>query len=328
MCRVSEMAEGAPHLTIREHDSSPQIINSQTSASGSLGQLPPELRSKVWQCAVEPRVILLGDLIKTPKSYPLPLASALNAESRHETRKGYQRAGLGSYVNFSKDIVVCDDHLVDQTAPNPELERVALRAEHVVFWDCLEDDGRARLPDGYHDYLNTCYHHEHFGRIDLERFWFPRVKEFWTVKIGHIDTSWMVDKHVERRAPRDIQSRQSAREFRYWWQEGIVEMCVLDLDDSIARLILRDGRCEREYCHDINAGRGRLISKVSIMDGRYRPSLDETKWIRIRSPTDDYSALSPTAKINLMRWEVVERVFTFLLRWDWPSKARKRRASG
>lgn len=322
------MAEDAPSSIGRGQSSLSRILNPQTPPSASFRRLPPELRSKVWQCAIERRVVLLGDLVQVPKAYPLPTVTALNAESRHETRKGYQRAGIGSHVNFSKDILVCDDNLVDQTSSDSAVERVASRAEHVVFWDCLEDDGRARLPDGYHDYLTTCYRQEHFGRIDLDRFWFPRVKEFWTVKVGDIDNSWMLSKHVERRAPRDVQLRQSAKEFRYWWQEGIVEMCALELDDSIARLILRDGRCHRDYCRDTNAGRSHLISKVTIMDGRYKPPSDDKKWIHIRPLSDDYETVSSTARANLMRWEVVERVFTFLLRWDWPSKTRKRRATG
>lgn len=272
--------------------------------------------------------MLLEDLVTKPKAYPLPTVAALNVESRHETRTGYQRAGLGSYINFSKDLLVCDDHLVEQTSSNPAVERVASRAEHVVFWDCIPDDGRAKLPDGYHDYLSTCYHQENFGRIDLDKFWFPVVKEFWTVKVGDIDPRWMLNKHIERRASRDVQSRQSAKEFRYWWQEGVVEMCALDLDDSIARLILRDGRCHRDYCRETNSGLSHLISKVSIMDGRYKPSLDGRKWVKIRPSSDDHEPMSRSARVNLMRWEVVERVFTFLLRWDWPSKAQKRRATG
>lgn len=321
------MAEDTPHSTGRGQ-MPPLRINSQTPASTSLRRLPPELRSKVWQCAIEPRIVLLEDLVTKPKAYPLPTVAALNVESRHETRTGYQRAGLGSYINFSKDLLVCDDHLVEQTSSNPAVERVASRAEHVVFWDCIPDDGRAKLPDGYHDYLNTCYHKEHFGRIDLDKFWFPVVKEFWTVKVGEIDHRWMLNKHIERRASRDVQSRQSAKEFRYWWQEGVVEMCALDLDDSIARLILRDGRCHRDYCRETNSGLSHLISKVSIMDGRYKPSLDGRKWVQIRPSSDDLEPMSRTARANLMRWEVVERVFTFLLRWDWPSKTRKRRATG
>lgn len=285
----------------------------------SIHRLPPELRLKIWSFVTEPRVVLLGDLIQNPRSYPLPVVAQINAETRAETRRGYEPAGRGSYLHFSRDILVCDHQFADQTSSNLGAEALAPRVERVVFWDCTPDEERIRLPDLYSEYLSLCYNQKCFGQVVFDRFWFPNVKEFWSVKVGEVDRSWMV--HTDRSAPFETRLQQTAREFRYWVDESIIEIAPLDLGDSDARAILRQGRCSRENCHELNAGRIHIVSKVNFLDGKYEePPADGRTWVRVVPSRDGARSEGPTSRaaINRMRWTLVERSLTFFLRYDWP----------
>lgn len=279
--------------------------------------LPPELRLKIWACAVEPRIVLLNDLIYNLKSYPLPIVTQLNAEARSESRRGYEQVGRGSYVHFSRDILVCDYKLADQTSSSPAAEKLASRIERVVFWDCAPDEERIEIPDRYSDYLSTCYHQRSFGQVIFDRFWFPNVKDFWSVKIGDVDRSWMV--HVDKSAPFDVRLQQSAREFRYWVDENIIEIAPLDMKDPESLMVLREGRCGKENCRELNSGRTHIISKVNFIDGKYQEPNDGRNWVQILpSAGNRNEPPNSHAAIDRMRWALVERSLTFFLRWDWP----------
>ncbi|KAL6858096.1 hypothetical protein ACO1O0_005548 [Amphichorda felina] len=313
---MTEAADGAP------------LLPASPLSALRFSHLPPELRLKIWSCAVEPRIVLLNDLIHSLRSYPLPIVTQLNAEARSESRRGYSLVGRGSYVHFSRDILVCDYKLADRTPPNCTAEKLAPQIERVAFWDCAPDEERIEVPERYSDYLSTCYQQRSFGQVIFDRFWFPNVKDFWSVKIGDVDQSWMVQ--VDKSAPFEVQLQQSAREFRYWVDENMIEMTAFDLKDPESLMILREGRCEKTNCQELNSGRTHIISKVNFIDGKYQEPRDGRNWERIL-PSDDNEEEEPNSRaaVNRMRWALVERSLTFFLRWDWPGdsegNSRRRR---
>ncbi|KFH46987.1 hypothetical protein ACRE_021530 [Hapsidospora chrysogenum ATCC 11550] len=288
-----------------------------TPSTINLNRLPPELRLKIWSCAVEPRIVLFNDLIQNLKSYPLPIVTQLNAEARSETRRGYELVGRGSYFHFSRDILLCDYKLADQTSSSPAAEKLASRIERVVFWDCASEEERIKIPQRYSEYLATCYDQKSFGQVVFDRFWFPNVKDFWSVQIGDIDGSWMIP--INKSAPFEVQLQQSAREFRYWVDENIIEIAPLDLSEPETLMVLREGRCEKGDCRKLNAGFTHIISKVSFIDGKYQQSTDGKDWARVVPCTGDRNEdANSRAVADRMRWAFVERSLTFCLRWDWP----------
>lgn len=252
-----------------------------TSVSNKFAQLPAELRLRIWSQSVEPRIVLFEDLARKNRSYPLPNVTQLNMEARSETRAGYEPVGKGSYLDLEKDILVCDHKVSDNATPDPFLEELAPRIKRLAFWDCFPDDGRVDGPYHYSVYLSACYRQQNFGKIEFDRFWFPNLEELWIVKVGEVDPAWMVQ--VDRRAPYEARMRALAKQFRYWVDDNIIEMAPLDLTDAEVRVILREGRCSNEDCHELNRGRSKMVSKVTFLDGPYRaPKMDERRnWVRI-----------------------------------------------
>ncbi|PWI70112.1 hypothetical protein PCL_00256 [Purpureocillium lilacinum] len=262
--------------------------------------LPAELRLKIWACAAEPRVVILDDLVHRERAYPLPAVTQLNAESRAESRRGYEPAGRGSYVDFSRDIVVCDASISDQKEGGARtLEALAPRVRRLAFWDCFPDDGRVDGLPLYSAYLAACYNNNHnpqyqqtgqgqegageeggepgvaVGRVAFDRLWFPNLEDLWIVKVGEVDRSWELGPvAVDRSVPSDVRARRTARQFRYWVDDGVVEMASLDLDESETKAVLRHGRCGKPDCRELNRGRPTMVSKVVFMDGRYGDSGD------------------------------------------------------
>ncbi|KAF4964656.1 hypothetical protein FSARC_7452 [Fusarium sarcochroum] len=249
-----------------------------TSSITDFASLPAELRLKIWSQANEPRVVLYGDLVQKSRSYPLPTVTQLNAESRDETRLGYEPIGHGSYFDFSRDILVCDHKISDQ-ASDQYLEDLAPRIRRLAFWDCFPDDGRVDGPYHYSVYLSACYRQRDFGKIEFDRFWFPNLDDLWIVKVGEIDPAWMV--HVNMKAPYEDRLQQLAKQFRYWVDENIIEMAPLDLNDPESQAVLNEGRCGKEDCHELNRGRSKMVSKVTFIDGIYKAPDDGQKWVRI-----------------------------------------------
>lgn len=358
-------------------------------------RLPTELRLKVWQCAAEPRVIILDDLIRRPEAYPLPSVAQVNREARFESRRGYEAVGprKSSHVDFGRDIFVCDATITDTTANEP-LEELATRVERLAFWDCYPDDTRVDVPVFYAAYLaasqaaaaanaalisagagssssgmTTSPSGLRLPAVDFDKLWFPNLRDLWIVKLGGVNNAWMIDADVAEQeaaaekaaaagapspgqpstaSPRPppptlshhSRSRETARKFRYWVQDNVVEMAPLNLDDPETRLVLRDGRCGRPDCHEINRGRPLLVSKVTFMEGKYRPSQG---WLRI-APWDGRASSASTSgnstpghnagdgtgadainsSRNSMRWVVVERILTFSLRWESSDDTDKR----
>lgn len=262
--------------------------------------LPAELRLKIWVCAAEPRVVILDDLVHRERAYPLPAVTQLNAESRAESRGGYESAGRGSYVDFSRDIVVCDASISDQKEGGARtLEALAPRVRRLAFWDCFPDDGRVDGLPLYSAYLAACYNNNHnpqyqqtgqgqegageegaepgvaVGRVAFDRLWFPNLEDLWIVKVGEVDRSWELGPvAVDRSVPTDVRARRTARQFRYWVDDGVVEMASLDLDEPETKAVLRHGRCGKPDCRELNRGRPTMVSKVVFMDGRYGDSGD------------------------------------------------------
>ncbi|PHH84573.1 hypothetical protein CDD83_1703 [Cordyceps sp. RAO-2017] len=240
----------------------------RTTADGSslprgrlskFGLLPTELRLKIWSCAVEPRITILDDLLHRPRCYPMPPVAQLNAEARNECRRGYEAAGRGSHLHFSRDIVVCDSSLCEPRSAGEGrlLEGVASRVRRAAFWDCFPDDGRVDGLQRYSDYLAACYPAgEGGGRaavVEPGRLWFPGVRELWIVKVGAVDRSW---------APGAGESRpHAARQYRYWVDGHAVETAALDLDEPDTKAVLREGRCARGDCRELNRARPRIVSK-------------------------------------------------------------------
>ncbi|GAO19393.1 uncharacterized protein UV8b_02136 [Ustilaginoidea virens] len=288
----------------------------------TFAELPAELRLKIWSCAVEPRVVILDDLVQQEKSYPLPSVTQLNAESRTETRQGYEPAGRGSCFDFSRDILVCDPKISDQRF-DLTLEDLALRVQRLAFWDCFPDDGRIDVLYHYSAYLQACYPSGHSGKIEFDKFWFPNLKDLWIVKVGEVDRSWMVG--VDKDLPCEARLQKTARQFRYWVDEDIIEIASLDLSEPETKMILREGRCGKTDCQQLNLGRQRMVSKVVFVDGKYDGGLskdEHQRWNRIRPwPTVvEQGATDTDTSANRMRWIIVERILTFSLRWDEPEE--------
>ena len=285
----------------------------------SFNHLPAELRLKIWSCAVEPRLIILDDLMNKQQSYPLPSVAQINSEARTESRGGYEAVAQGSHVHFARDILVCDATISDKTGDSA-LEAVADRLERVALWDCFPDDKRIETPYTYSSYLSDCYTpNQDSCPVVCEKLWFPNLKELWIVKVGHVDKSWQVDG--DKRVCFDTRLRKTARTFRYWVDEGIVEVAPLSIDDPDTKLVLQQGRCGNENCRRMNRGRAIMVSKVVFMDGQH-PKDNSPGWKRVlpyistQGKTDE---ASKEIQRNEMRWIVVERALTFSLRWDWPS---------
>lgn len=190
--------------------------------------------------------------------------------------------------------------------------------------------------------------------VDFDKLWFPNLRDLWIVKVGGVNRAWLIDADLEQDAAPERatamdasspcslsatplsqhqHSRQTARKFRYWVQDNVVEMAPLSLDDPDTRLVLREGRCGKQDCQELNRGRPILLSKVSFMEGKYQPS---PGWLRI-APWDGRDAENPsTSESSIpsnnmgegrgnksrscsrdsMRWIVVERILTFSLRWE------------
>ncbi|KAK2597306.1 hypothetical protein QQS21_006080 [Conoideocrella luteorostrata] len=284
----------------------------------TFAELPPELRLKIWSCAVEPRVVVLDDLIQQKGPYPLPTVTQLNAEARTETRQGYEPVGNGSCFHFSRDILVCDPNISDHRSNMP-LEDLALRVQRMAFWDCFPDDGRIDGLYHYSAYLAACYPSGHYGKIEFDKFWFPNLRDLWIIKVGEVDRSWMIG--VDKDMPYEVRLQKTARQFRYWVDEDIIEIATLDLNEPETKMILREGRCGKADCQQLNLGRQRMVSKVAFMDGKY--SADDgnntaRQWKRVRpwSTADEHSSTETDTSANRMRWIIVERILTFSLRWD------------
>lgn len=189
--------------------------------------------------------------------------------------------------------------------------------------------------------------------VDFDKLWFPNLRDLWIVKVGGVNRAWLIDADLEQDAAPERatamdasspclsatplsqhqHSRQTARKFRYWVQDNVVEMAPLSLDDPDTRLVLREGRCGKQDCQELNRGRPILLSKVSFIEGKYQPSQG---WLRI-APWDGRDAENPsTSESSIpgntmgegrgnksrscsrdsMRWIVVERILTFSLRWE------------
>ncbi|KAK7419498.1 hypothetical protein QQX98_003267 [Neonectria punicea] len=248
-----------------------------SSSSTNLDSLPAELRLKIWCLALEPRVVLFGDVVQNHGSYPLPPVTQLNAEARTEIRQKYDHIGSGSYFDFSRDILVCDHKIPDQL-PDPFLEGLATRVKKLAYWDCFPDDGRVDGPYPYSVYVTANYLQRHSGKIDFARFWFPNLEDLWIVKVGDIDPSWMI--HVDTTASYEMRLKELARQFKYWVDENIIEMAPLDLNESEARAVLAEGRCGKVDCHELNQGRNKMVSKVVFIDGKYEAPVDGKEWVR------------------------------------------------
>ncbi|OAQ67071.1 hypothetical protein VFPPC_14425 [Pochonia chlamydosporia 170] len=284
----------------------------------NFAELPTELRLKIWSCAVEPRVLILDDLVQQKEAYPLPSVTQLNVEARAETRHGYESVGRGSCFHFSRDILVCDPNISDQR-PNVPLEELAMRVERLAFWDCFPDDGRIDGLFHYSAYLAACYPSGKHGKIEFDKFWFPNLRDLWIIKVGEVDRSWMVG--VDKDMPCEVRLRKTARQFRYWVDEDIIEIAPLDLSEPETKLILREGRCGKEDCQRLNHGRQRMVSKVVFVDGKYTPNRPDdkvNKWQRIWpwSTMVEQGSTETDTSANRMRWIIVERILTFSLRWD------------
>ncbi|KAJ2979616.1 hypothetical protein NQ176_g3141 [Zarea fungicola] len=305
----------------------PPVVEPISTLARSFSRLPVELRLKIWFCAAEPRVIIIDDLIHIPKAYPLPSVAQVNREARFESRDGYEATGprRSSHVHFGRDIFVCDASITDTTSNKP-LEALATRVERLAFWDCYPDDMRVELPFFYTAYLaasqaaagatlistgstwssgsGTSASSLRLPAVDFDKLWFPNLRDLWIVKVGGVNSAWLIDADVEQDAikyesplaPRlacsnkvvlssfsvppthHARSQQDARKFRYWVQENVVEMASLSLDEPDTRLVLQEGRCGRSDCHELNRGRPLLVSKVTFMEGRYNPSKG---WLRV-----------------------------------------------
>lgn len=282
----------------------------------TFAELPTELRLKIWSCAVEPRVVVLDDLVQHNKSYPLPSVTQLNSEARTETRQGYESVGRGSCFHFSRDILVCDPNISDQR-PNVPLEELALRVQRLAFWDCFPDDGRIDGLFHYSAYLAACYPSGQSGKIEFDKFWFPNLRDLWIVKVGEVDRSWMIG--VDKDMPYEVRLQKTARQFRYWVDEDIIEIAPLDLNEPETKLVLREGRCGKVDCQKLNRGRQIMVSKVVFLDGKYnREEGKAQKWKRIWpwSTSVEQGSTETDTSANRMRWIIVERILTFSLRWD------------
>jgi hypothetical protein len=198
------------------------------------------------------------------------------------------------------------------------LEDLALRVRRLAFWDCFPDDGRIDGLCPYSAYLAACYPSGRHGKIELDRFWFPNLRDLWIIKVGEVDGSWMVG--VDKDVPHEVRLRKTARQFRYWVDEDIIEIAPLELNEPDTKLILREGRCSTVDCQALNHGRQRMVSKVIFVDGKHADRQDDkaSEWKRIWpwSPMADQGSTESDISANRMRWIIVERILTFSLRWD------------
>ncbi|KAI5464078.1 hypothetical protein BGZ63DRAFT_143800 [Mariannaea sp. PMI_226] len=296
--------------------------SSCASTMTNFNSLPTELRLKIWSRAVEPRVVLFGDLVQSHGAYSLPSVTQLNVEARAETRQGYEPIGHGSFFDFDRDILVCDHNVSDQ-ARDSYLESLAPRVKRLVYWDCVPDDGRVDGPHHYSVYLSACYRQRDFGKIEFDRFWFPNLQDMWIVKVGEIDPAWMV--HVNTNTSYENRLKELAKQFRYWVEDNIIEMAPLDLDDPEVQAVVKEGRCGKLDCHELNKGRSKMISRISFMDGEYKAPEDGKKWVRILPwhINEEEDKNNRTCE-NRMRWVLVERILTFDLRFDnWSEAGRE-----
>ena len=276
--------------------------------------LPAELRLKIWTCAVEPQVVILDDVFQKSRSYPLPTATQLNFEARTLSRQGYESIGRGSYFNFARDILVCDPNISDY-GPSTALADLAPRIQRLAFWDCFPDDGRVLDPHHYSAYVTACYRQRHFGEVEFDKFLFPNLRDLWIIKIGEVDRSWRLA--VDDAQPHQVRVRKTARQFRYWVDESIIEIAPLDLDDPDTKAVLREGRCGKKDCQDLNQSRAKTISKIMFIDGKYRKMDAKESWARILpwSVNPERGKEQDTTE-NRMRWIMVERALTFSLRFE------------
>lgn len=291
----------------------------------SFTDLPPELRLGIWSCAVEPRIVIFNDLIKKLRAYPIPSVTQLNAEARIEYRQGYEPVGRGSYLNFSHDILVCDPGVLNQNPDRP-MEELAQRIKKLAFWDCLPDDGRVKNLHNYSVYSASTYSQRGFGSVEFDQFLFPNVKDLWVVKVGKVDRSWGVrvewpyyEKHVQ----------ETARQFRYWRDDNVIEIAPLNIDDPDTKAVLRKGRCREHDCRKLTRGASKVVSKITFMRGPYRRIDDGADWVRIlpwpAAAAADGAKDSDTAENrNRMRWMMVERILTFSLHHAHESLAEAR----
>lgn len=300
-------------------DTPTSSTTSRSSQISKFALLPAELRLKIWSCAVEPRIVILDDLFQKSRSYPIPPVAQLNAEARVECRDGYDPIGRGSYFNFSRDILVCDPNISDQS-PNKSLEELAPRIQRLAFWDCFPDDGRVDGPHHYSVYLTAWYRQKDFGKVEFDQFLFPNLKDLWIIKVGDVDRSWRIGARQDW--PYEVRLRETARQFRYWIDESIIEIAPLDLDEPDTKAVLREGRCGKEDCRDLNRGRSKMVTRIAFMDGPYRRLEDGVKWVRILPwSTKAESDKDSDTTENRMRWIMVERILTFSLRWDGPDES-------
>lgn len=275
----------------------------------------------------------MDDLVQKTRSYPLPVVTQLNLEARMESREGYETVGRGSHIHFSRDILVCDPNISDQSS-NSSLEQLAPRVERLAFWDCFPDDGRVDGLGHYSAYLARRYSPEHFGKVEFDKFWFPNLKDLWIIKVGEVDRSWKVG--ADRNLPYEVRLRRTARQFRYWIDDNIIEIAPLDLDEPETKAVLKEGRCGKEDCQTLNCGRSKMVSKVIFMDGKYQKLDDGQTWEQILPwSTQVAKATDKDTSENRMRWIIIERTLTFSLRWeasddeeDEESAARRQTAEG
>ena len=110
------------------------------------------------------------------------------------------------------------------------------------------------------------------------------MRDLWIIKIGEVDRSWRIG--VDQSLPYEVRLRKTARQFRYWIDENIIEIAALDLDQAETRAVLKQGRCGKEDCQELNHGRSKMVSKITFIDGSYRQLDDaDQKWVRILPPT-------------------------------------------
>ncbi|KAM0307681.1 hypothetical protein HYE67_000641 [Fusarium culmorum] len=305
------------------YDSEAVPFSGPSTSIASFTSLPPELRLKIWSRANEPRIVLYGDLAQGIGSCPLPTVTQLNAEARDETRLGYEPIGRGSFLDFSKDILVCD-HLISDQATDQYLDELAPRVRRMAFWDCFPDDGRVQMPHHYSVYLSICYNQRgDFGKIEFDRFWFPNLDELWIVKVGDIDPRWQIP--VNKQATYESRLKELAKQFRYWVEDEIIEMAPLDLSDPDSHAVLYEGRCGKEDCHELNQGRTKMVSKVVFLDGKYKAPDDGQKWVRIFPlQAKEGTGAGDQTHANGLRWVAIERILTFnLYREAWSEGGRE-----
>ncbi|KAJ6780267.1 hypothetical protein PWT90_04240 [Aphanocladium album] len=381
----SAASDASPEAAASRGRYSQTAAKCTSSLANNFRRLPAELRVRIWCCAVQPRVVILEDLIHRPGAYPLPSVAQVNREARQESLEGYEAVGPrnSSHVHFARDIFVCDATITEATSNEP-LEALATRVERLAFWDCYPDDNRVELPYFYSTYLAASQAAASAAMIsagsapstsglaasstapripavDFDKLWFPNLRDLWIVKVGGVNSAWLIDADLEQEAvtpeaaaagasppspSRSVplsqhpRSRATARKFQYWVKDNVVEMAPLSLDDPDTRLVLREGRCGRRDCQELNQGRPVLLSKVTFMEGSYQPSQG---WLRIApwngrnagsastsgsstpgQNADDNSDADVRTSRDSMRWIVVERILTFSLRWESSDDTDKR----